>query len=116
RLTSAPASPLRYRTPNRRDSGLSSVSATLPGKAMCRRRHGRKLGAKAWLCILVAGGGLSSRLPGADADADLVAAAAAPSHWSFRPIERPPLPMSPARTKLLNPVDAFVLAQLAGNT
>ncbi len=40
------------------------------------------------------------------------AKAAAPTHWSFLPVHRPPVPDVRARAWVRNPIDAFVLARL----
>lgn len=46
------------------------------------------------------------------APAKAASAVSAPSHWSFQPIRRPPLPAVSNRAWVRNPVDAFVLARL----
>ncbi|MDB6032633.1 MAG: Planctomycete cytochrome [Verrucomicrobiales bacterium] len=35
------------------------------------------------------------------------------SHWSFQPVQRPPVPLANPKPKVTNPIDAFITAKLA---
>src|SRR6266536_1628555 len=60
-----------------------------------------------------------SRVPVSPAPAaDFTAAGAALTakdrvYWAFQPIRRPPVPSLNEKSKIANPIDAFILAELA---